>query len=188
MNSAAYIRVSTPSQGYGLQLHEIRRAARARGDKVTRWFTEKANAGSLGRPKLDELRAAVRAGEVSRVYIWKVDRLLRSGMRDALMLLDEFRNAGCSMVTVRDPFPLDGPASDLIFAFVAYLAADERRAHAERISAARARARARGEPWGRPRRVVDIARARELRKTKSLRDVAVALKVPRATLARALQR
>jgi DNA invertase Pin-like site-specific DNA recombinase len=188
MKCAAYIRVSTPGQGYGLQVDEIRRAAKARGDKVTRWFHEKASAGSLDRPKLAELRAAVRAGEVQRVYIWRIDRLVRSGIRDALTVLHEFRDAGCSMVTIRDPFPLDGAAADLIFSFVAWLAEEDGKAIAARITAARARARARGEPWGRPRRVVDIARARELRKTRSLRDVAVALKVPRATLARALQR
>lgn len=188
MNAAAYVRVSTPSQGHGLQVDDIRRAARARGDRVTRWFSEKVGAETLARPKLAELRAAIRSGEVTRLYVWRVDRLLRSGMRDALLLLDEFRNAGCTIISVTDPFPLDGPASDVIFAFVAWLAEQDRKAIRERVAAARARARARGEPWGRPRRVVDVARARELRKTRSLREVAVALKVPRATLARALNR
>lgn len=184
MNAAAYVRVSTTGQSLAAQSDAIRRAARARGDKLTRWFREKVSGGTLARPELARLRDAVRAGDVRKLYVFRVDRLTRSGIRDTLTLIDELRAAGCELVTVADGFSLDGPQADFVLAFISWAAQMERAALGERISAARARARARGEPWGRPRRIVDVERARELAKTKSLREVARALKVPRATLAR----
>jgi DNA invertase Pin-like site-specific DNA recombinase len=66
----------------------------------------------------------------------------------------------------------------------------ERQSIATRTKAARVRLEAEGGSWGRPRRMnaADLARARELRATgRSLRDIAVSMKLPRATLARALK-
>ncbi len=66
----------------------------------------------------------------------------------------------------------------------------ERQAINERISAARDRLEANGESWGRPRRMSEeeIKHARTLRKTGlTFREVAKAVKVPLATVHRALR-
>jgi DNA invertase Pin-like site-specific DNA recombinase len=180
---AAYVRVSSAGQSLAAQSEAIRRAARARGDKLGRWYREKVSARTLDRPELAALRAAVRRGEVRKLYVFRIDRLTRSGIRDTLALLDELGRGGCEVVTIADGFELAGPARDVVLAVISWAAEMERRALGERISAARARA----ERWGRPRRTVDVARARELAaKGKSLRQIAAALKVPLATLARRL--
>ena len=101
-------------------------------------------------------------------------------------MLEEFRGYGCRVATVADGFDLEGPAANVVLAVIPWAAQMERLAIGERISAARARAEAAGGRWGRPRRYVNIARARAMQETRSLRQIAVALKVPRATLARAL--
>lgn len=182
---AAYVRVSTKSQDLGSQRSAIERAARARRHRVGRWFREKESGRTTMRPVLDELRAAVRRGDVRTLYVFRLDRLTRSGIRDTLGLVDEFRRGGCNVITVADGFELGGPASEIVIAVMAWAAQMERAAIGERIAAARARA----ETWGRPRREVDVARARALKaRGKSLRQIAAALKVPRTTLRRALKR
>jgi DNA invertase Pin-like site-specific DNA recombinase len=60
----------------------------------------------------------------------------------------------------------------------------------ERIAAARERIEAEGKSWGRPRRMDDglAAKAKALHaQGRGIRGIAMALKVPRSTEARALQ-
>jgi DNA invertase Pin-like site-specific DNA recombinase len=181
----AYVRVSSQDQNLATQRDAISRAARARGHRIGRWFEEKQSGKSLARPVLGELRELVRRGVVTTLYVFRIDRLTRSGIRDTLALLEELRGAGCKVITLADGFSLEGPGCELVLAAIAWAAQMERAALGERISAARARVRR----WGRPRRDVDVARARELEaKGKSIRQIAAALKVPRTTVQRALAR
>lgn len=189
--AAAYVRVSTHQQDWKLQRDAIARAARARGDRIppALWFEEKRSGASIERAALQKLRGAVRAGRVGRVYVFRIDRLTRSGIRDTLQLVEEFRRGGAELVTVADGFELQGPAADVVLAVMAWAAQMERAAIGERIRAARAKVEASGGRWGRPRRI-DPATLREARararRGDSLRTIAAALKVPRSTLADAL--
>lgn len=189
--TAAYLRVSTGKQDWKLQRDAIARACKARGDRIPKrlWFEEKRSGRSIERPALQKLRAAVQAGEVGRLYIFRVDRLGRSGIRDTLQVVHELKHAGCVLVSVADGFPLDGPASDIVIAVMAWAAQIEREAIGARIKAARVRVEAKGGRWGRPRRIDPgtLARARALQRRKiPIREIAVRLKVPRSTLADAL--
>jgi DNA invertase Pin-like site-specific DNA recombinase len=123
--------------------------------------------------------------------VYRLDRLTRSGIRDTLGLLEELRGAGCHVVTVADGFELGGPAGDVVIAVIAWAAQMERAAIGERIRAARARVEAAKGAWGRPRRVAGELERRvfELRhRGRTVRAIAVALKVPRATVQDALTR
>jgi DNA invertase Pin-like site-specific DNA recombinase len=188
---AAYVRVSSRSQDLASQRSAITRAARARGDKVGRWFAEKQSGRTLERPELGTLRAAVRRGDVRKLYVFCIDRLTRSGIRDTLAVLEELRGNGCVVVSVTDPFELAGPASEIVIAVMSWCAQQERARIGERISAARARVEAEGGRWGRPRRVDSsmLRRMLELRAGgASVRAIARALKIPRATVHAALAR
>lgn len=188
--TAAYLRVSTGKQDWKLQRDAIARACKARGDVIPKrlWFEEKKSGASIDRPVLKKLRAAVRAGYVGRLYVFRLDRLTRSGIRDTLELIQEFERGGAQLVSVGDGFDFAGPARDMLIAGIAWAAQMERNAIGERIKAARVRIEAAGGRWGRPRKLDPgtIEKARKLRKTRTLRAVAVALKVPRSTLADAL--
>jgi DNA invertase Pin-like site-specific DNA recombinase len=189
--AAAYVRVSSRAQDHATQRSAIARAARARGHQITRWFHEKMTATRLARPVLQELRAAVRAGEVTVLYVFRLDRLTRTGIRDTLAVLDELRGAGCKVITLADGFDLEGPAADVVVAVLAWAAQMERQALGERISAARARLASEGRAWGRPRRAGPelVARVRELASQgRSMRAIAVALKLPRATVGKIVAR
>jgi len=185
LNAAAYIRVSSRSQDLATQRHAIEAAAKARGDEITEWFAEKRSAKRLDRPELARLCDRARRGEVARLYVFRLDRLSRTGIRDTLSVLDDLRRGGAHVVTIADGFDLEGPASDVVVAVLGWAAQMERQALGERISAARARVEARGGKWGRPARVPEttVRRIRELAGKRSIREISAALKVPRSTVA-----
>jgi DNA invertase Pin-like site-specific DNA recombinase len=66
----------------------------------------------------------------------------------------------------------------------------ERLAINERIAAARERVEAEGRKWGRPSRLTDHDRAKVAalkREGRTVREIAVAMKIPRSTVARAFK-
>ncbi|MBK8994604.1 MAG: recombinase family protein [Myxococcales bacterium] len=189
MKTAAYLRVSSKSQDHATQRAAIERAASTRGDTVSAWYAEKQSGKSMARAELQRLRVDARAGHLRRLYVFRLDRLTRSGIRDTFELIEELRAHGVDIVSVADGFDLHGPASEVVLAVMAWAAKMERIAINERIAAARERVEAAGGRWGRPRRMArdDVARAAAMQaQGRSVREIAVALKVPRSTVGRAL--
>ncbi len=143
----------------------------------------------MARPELDRLRADARAGLIRRLYVFRLDRLTRSGIRDTFELIEELRAAGVEVVSIADGFSLDGPAAEVILAVMSWAAKMERLAINERIAAARERVEAEGKTWGRPSRFTDsdLVKLKALRaQGRTIREIAVAMKVPRSTVQRAL--
>jgi DNA invertase Pin-like site-specific DNA recombinase len=187
--SVAYVRVSSRAQDDATQRAAIERAAAVRGDTIATWYAEKRSAKTTDRAELQRLRADARAGHFRRLYLFRVDRLARSGIRDTFEIVEELHGHGVEIVTIADGFSLDGPAADVVLAVMAWAAKAERLATAERISAARERIEAEGGRWGRPSRVDRKTRERaaEMKLAgKTVREIARALKVPRSTIGRAL--
>ncbi len=104
----AYIRVSSRTQNYATQEAAICRAANLRGDAIGKWYSEKCSAKTIARPELQQLRDDARAGRLQghRLYLFRLDRLTRSGIRDTLEALEELRAGGCEVVSVSDGFDL----------------------------------------------------------------------------------
>lgn len=183
---AAYVRVSSRSQSLEMQRSAIARAAKQRGDRIGEWFEEKTSARTLERPALQALRARARLGAIKKFYVYRLDRLTRSGIRDTLGLLQEFKAANCEIVSIADGFTFSGsPELDVVTSVIAWAAQMERLAIGERICAARERARAQGKHWGRRRAVLD-GKVREIRKLSdqgvSIRGIAQRLHVARSTV------
>lgn len=146
---AAYIRVSSKAQSHAMQRHAIEQAAGLRGDVIGRWYEEKASAKTIDRPALKRLRADVLAGNVGRLYVYRLDRLARTGIRDTLEIVDEAKRCGCAIVNLADGFALDGPVADVVIAVMAWANQMERLAINERIAGARERVESEGRTWGR---------------------------------------
>lgn len=183
--TAAYVRVSSRSQNLASQRSAIEAAAEARGERIHHWYQEKQSGAKLDRYQLTLLREAARRGEVRRLYVFRLDRLSRSGIRDTLQVLEELKSSRCKVVSVADGFDLEGPAAEAIVAVMAWAASMERLALGERIAAARKRIEAKGGAWGRPRRVTTAQRKQIIAlraKKKTLRQIAVAVKVPKSTV------
>lgn len=192
MAIGAYIRVSSLAQNYDMQRDALTRRLPPGTD--VRWYSEKRSAKTADRPELRRLLADVRAGLVSELHVFKLDRLVRTGPRDAYAIIGELRSAGCTLHAVADGLTIR-PGSDdvtsevLVFAF-SLAAKLERAAINDRIAAARERMASRGEPWGRPPRmsVAEQDSARALKaEGRTVREIAQALGVPRSTVARVLK-
>jgi len=122
-------------------------------------------------------------------YVFKLGRLTRSGIRDTFEVIEELRAHGVELVSVSDGFALDGLAAEVVLAIMAWAAKMERLAINERISAARERVEAEGRARGRPRRLDQRTHDRVVAMRaagKSVREIAMALKVPKSTVARAV--
>ncbi|WP_163992130.1 recombinase family protein [Pyxidicoccus caerfyrddinensis] len=189
MTAVAYLRVSSKTQDFPTQRSAIERAAAARGDTIGAWYAEKRSGKTMARPEMDRLRADARAGHVHRLYVFRLDRLTRSGIRDTFELIEELRSAGVEVISIADGFFLDGPAAEVILAVMSWAAKMERLAINERIAAARERVEAEGKGWGRPSRFTgaDLVKLEALRNQgRTIREIAIALKVSRSTVQRSL--
>lgn len=183
----AYIRVSSKSQDLRMQRDAITRAANLRGHPVQRWYAEKTS-GVGARPELSRLREDARGGRVSLIYVYRLDRLCRGGILEVFNLVHEFRAHGCKLETIGDGFSLDGPAGDVILAVFAWVAEMERNTIRERTAVARAAVEAAGGHWGRPKKTDEHTRERirKMAETKTVRQIAVALKIPKSTVGEVL--
>jgi DNA invertase Pin-like site-specific DNA recombinase len=171
-----------------MQRDEIAAEADRRGYVIGERYEETASAKTTARPVLNRLRADIRAGKWQALFLWKLDRLCRSGIRDAFILVDECREAGCKVISLHDAFDVDGPAGELLLAVFAWGAKVERETISMRVRAGMAAARRQGVHIGRPRVHVDVVRAvRLLGEGRSLRRVAKVLGVAASTLCRSLQ-
>jgi len=148
--TAAYLRVSSRGQDEALQREAITRAAAARGETVDLWASEVRSGKASLRPELDALRGLARRGELSRLWVFRLDRLSRRGAADLVVLVNELRRHGCQLISVADGFDFEGPIGDIVIAVLGAVGEMELDAQRERRDAARAAAEARGAKWGRP--------------------------------------
>lgn len=181
-----YCRVSTTGQTAENQLLALRSFATARGWTVTEFVDHGVSGAKERRPALDALHAAVRARQLDVVACVKLDRLARS-VHHLVAMVREFEALGVDLVVLDQAIDTTTPAGRLLFHVLAAISEFERDLIRDRVLAGLKRAKAQGVRLGRPRVIVDVLRARTmLAEGKSLRQVAKALHVALATLARAV--
>lgn len=182
--------MSSRSQSVATQRDAIERAAAARGDSVGTWYAETMSGKRLDRPELKRLLNDARGGRVPRLYVYRIDRLCRSGIRDMFRVICELRECGCDLVTIADGFSLNAAGADVVLAVLAWAAEMERTAIGERVSAARQRVEAAGGHWGRPRSAGKSveSKVRELAGSNtSQREISRVTGVSRTTVRRILK-
>jgi site-specific DNA recombinase len=138
MRAAIYARVSTDRQNRDQtidgQLAALRQWVQANGHALRpeHVFTDDGYSGSrLDRPALDRLRDAVREGEIDLVAVLCPDRLARKYAYQVL-LLEEFRKAGCEVAFVQRPISAD-PHDQLLLQIQGAIAEYERAVLGERF-------------------------------------------------------
>ena len=119
MRAAIYARVSTErqeqQQTIGSQVAALRDWAAARGHALAEAhvFRDEGYSGArLDRPALDALRDAVRDAAIDVVAVFSPDRLARKYAYQVL-LMEEFRRAGCEVVFLHRPIS-DDPNDQLL--------------------------------------------------------------------------
>ncbi len=186
LRAAIYLRVSTDKQSTENQRPDVEQLAKARGFEVTQVFEEQASAAKH-RPIFEQMLKDARRGKFKALIVWSLDRFGRSMVGNLQDVL-ELDRLGVTVVSVKETWLDTGsPVRSLLVAIFSWVAEQERTRLVERTKAGLQAARRRGAKIGRPRRRVDLDRARELRAGgQSLRAVANELGVGYATLCRAL--
>lgn len=149
--AAIYLRVSTGEQSSDRQRAELQEVADRRGWQV-QVFEDAGISGSKGRdkrPALDAMLKAVTRGKVDVVAAWSVDRLGRS-LQDLLGMLGEVKAAGCELYLHQQGIDTSTPAGEAMFQMLGVFAQFERAMIRERVLSGMARARAKGQRFGRP--------------------------------------
>ncbi|HWI65057.1 MAG TPA: recombinase family protein [Symbiobacteriaceae bacterium] len=145
MQVAIYIRWSTEDQGEGTTLEVQREACRAyirsQGwelrDDLT-FIDEGFSGGTLERPGLTRLRAAVQAGQAECVVVYKLDRLSRSVVDMVRLVLDEW-DGRCHVKSAREPIDTLSHTGRLFFYQLMSFAEWERSVIRERTFAGKLR-------------------------------------------------
>jgi len=138
MRAALYARVSTERQGrdqtIDSQLTALQAWAAVNGHVVgeDHIYRDEGLSGSrLDRPGLDRLRDAARDGAVEVIGVLSPDRLARKYAYQVL-LLEEFRRVGCTVVFLHHPIS-DDPNDQLLLQIQGAIAEYERAVLAERF-------------------------------------------------------
>jgi site-specific DNA recombinase len=138
MRAAIYARVSTErqerQQTIDSQLSALRGWVSAQGHVLAdaHVFRDEGVSGSrLDRPALDALRDAIRDSIVDVVVVFSPDRLARKYAYQVL-LMEEFRRAGCEVVFLHHPIS-DDPNDQLLLQIQGAIAEYERAVLAERF-------------------------------------------------------
>lgn len=178
MKVALYARVSTRDQDCEMQLADLRRMAEARGVEIVAEYVDRGISGSRdSRPELDKLMGDARRGRFDAVWVWRFDRFARS-VRHLVAALDEFKALGIDFASHQEAVDTSTPAGRMLFHMISAMAEFEREIIRERVISGIRRAKSRGKQLGRPRVMVDLERARELRAAgHSFRDIAAELGV-----------
>jgi site-specific DNA recombinase len=151
MRAALYARVSTNRQNrdqtIDSQLAALRQWVQGRAHQVNpqHIFIDEGYSGSrLDRPALDRLRDAAYAGEFDVIAVFSPDRLARRYAYQVL-LLEEFRKAGCAVEFVQRPIS-DDPHDQLLLQIQGAIAEYERAVLRERFRRGRLQ-KARAGQW-----------------------------------------
>ncbi len=143
---AVYVRVSGDSQSHASQEKDLREWADRQTEPV-RWYRDKATGTTMDRPGLDALLADVHRGKVTRVVVWRLDRLGRTA-RGLLNLFADLDTHKCGFLSLRDAIDLSTPSGRLLLVVLSGVGAFETEVRSERQRAGIAAARASGKRWG----------------------------------------
>jgi len=149
MSTAFYIRVSSPKgQKTDSQRAELEAWRKRRRLKAVRWFEDRDSATNLQRKAFQQLQAAIFAGEIHTVVVWKLDRLARS-LKDGINILADWCKRDVRVISVTQQIDLSGTVGHLIASLLFGIAEMELQHAKERQAIGIALARKRGVYKGR---------------------------------------
>jgi DNA invertase Pin-like site-specific DNA recombinase len=152
-NVALYCRVSTEDQTIENQERELRAVAEKAGWNIVKVFVDAGISGAKGRdkrPGFDQLLRAATRREIDMVAAWSVDRLGRS-LQDLAGFLTEIHGAGVDLYLHQQAIDTSTPAGRAMFQMMGVFAEFERAMIRERVLSGMARAKAKGQRFGRPK-------------------------------------
>jgi DNA invertase Pin-like site-specific DNA recombinase len=149
MATALYARVSSNQQDTRSQEADLKAWAgqqEAKGETIA-WYRDKASGTNFNRKDWQRLEADVNTGKVSRIVVWRLDRLGRTA-GETITLLDHLDAKGIGFLSIRDGFDPSTPSGRLQRNILASVAQFETEVRRERQTAGIAAAKAAGKHWG----------------------------------------
>ena len=185
---ACYVRVSTVGQNEAGQRAEIERWLTGNGIDPASvvWFVDKKSGDNLNRPAFEKLQAAVFAGEVGTIVVYKLDRLSRK-LREGLNTLCDWCERGLRVVSVTQQIDFNGTVGKMLAAVLLGIAEMEQETRRERQRAGIDVAKREGKYQGRKTGTTKATPARALslrEKGNSVEEIATAMGVSRNTVFR----
>jgi DNA invertase Pin-like site-specific DNA recombinase len=161
MLTLAYCRVSTEEQaeeGFTIegQADKLRSYSNLRDLGEVTIITDPGLSGkNLQRPGLQQLLAAVEAGHVSHVLVWRLDRLSRS-LSDLILLADKFGELGVALHSVSENLDLSSASGRMFYNILGTFAQFFREQFAENVKMGNERAVKEGRWINRPKTGYDL--------------------------------
>lgn len=161
MLTVAYCRVSTEEQadeGFSIegQADKLRQYASLRDLGDVTVITDPGVSGkNLNRPGLQQLLAAVEAGHVSHVVVWRLDRLSRN-LGDLILLADLFGRLGVGLHSVSENLDLSSAAGRMFYNVLGFFAQYFREQLSENVKMGNERAVKEGRWINRPKTGYDL--------------------------------
>jgi DNA invertase Pin-like site-specific DNA recombinase len=153
---ALYLRVSTEgakdgrTQSTEMQKLEIESYLKSKGIEDFQIYEDKGISGTKrDRPSLNKMLNDCKNGKVSKVVVYKLDRLARSLM-DLLQVMTLFQNSNVEFVSVKDSIDMSTATGRLLFQILGSFAEFEAATIKERVQSGIANARSKGIKLGRP--------------------------------------
>ena len=185
MSIGVYIRVSSPKgQKTDSQRAELESWLKRHRHKGVVWFEDRDSATNMQRQAFLELQAAIFAGKITTVVVWKLDRLARS-LKEGVNVLADWCKRGVRVIAITQQIDLSGPVGHLIASLLFGIAEIELQHAKERQAIGIALARKRGVYTGRRAGTTRAApsRARALKKWGlTIAEIAKALGVKERTV------
>lgn len=161
MLTVAYCRVSTDEQaeeGYSIegQADKLRAYANLRDLGAVHVIVDPGLSGkNLKRPGLQQLLAAVEAGHVVHVLVWRLDRLSRN-LGDLIMLADTFGEHGVALHSVSENLDLSSASGRMFYNILGTFAQYFREQLSENVRMGTERAVKEGRWTNRPKTGYDL--------------------------------
>lgn len=188
---AIYARVSKDDgiQDTENQLVILREFAERKGWDVAKEYVDHQSAKTENRPQLQEMFKDAARHKFDIVLVWALDRFTRGGVLTAFAAVERLKNNGVEFWSYSEEFfRTMGPAGELMFAIVAWMAKQERTRISERTRAGLDRVKAKGRILGRPRVDVDMEKVKELRSAgKSTTQISGLMGLKRSRVFQAMQ-
>jgi len=157
-DAAEWFRVSTGHQDSDNQVPDVEQFAAHHGYQIRERYAVSDSAWKNGggaeyKKALQQALDDAHQGKFSVLIVWSLDRIVRddeSGAEAALRIFRQFRQRGCTVVSVKESWLNGSPeVADILIAFAGWMAQRESQRRSERIRAGLARRSAEGLPVGR---------------------------------------
>jgi len=185
MITALYARVSTDEQCSDMQIEDMHLTCKARHwDHTKEYIDDGVSGAKRERPALDRLIADIKVGRISRIVVWRFDRMARSTLH-MLEILDLCRDYNVEFLSIKESLDTSTAMGRAVMTILGAIAELERDTIRARQRAGIERAKKEGKFTGRPKKIFNRKLANEMHSAgATIREIAKALNISVMTVQR----